>query len=269
MEFPPPQRLTLPDGRNISYAIFGDTTTTTTTTSSSSSLSKTIFYHHGFPSSRNEAFYLSSAASAHGIRLISIDRPGHGFSSAQPGRMILDSAADVEMLAAHLGIKSYAVLGVSGGAPYALACAWRNMSSSGSSNDGRDRVGSRCIGIATVSGLYPASLGLKGILPITRLAFFVAAYLSQGLVSRAMRWAVGSADFETSRKRFGNTIKSSRPREDWDAWMKYPDFQSALAAGVVGAFEGEGLGGGVSSLFLSFPFLFSLPLPLPLSLPLS
>ena len=59
------------------------------------------------------------------MRIIAIDRPGYGGSSLRKSRKILDWPAAVEQLAKHLQLSEYRVLGASGGAPYALACALR------------------------------------------------------------------------------------------------------------------------------------------------
>ena len=58
-----------------------------------------------------------------GIRLISYDRPGYGRSDQHRGRSVADAAADVRTIADHLGIDAFSVVGRSGGAPHALACA--------------------------------------------------------------------------------------------------------------------------------------------------
>lgn len=57
--------------------------------------------------------------------MIGVDRPGYGLSGAQPGRRLLDWPADVVRLADFLDIETFRVLGVSGGGPFAAACAWR------------------------------------------------------------------------------------------------------------------------------------------------
>jgi pimeloyl-ACP methyl ester carboxylesterase len=57
------------------------------------------------------------------IRLLSYDRPGYGGSTPQPDRTIANGAADVAAIADELGIGRFAVWGVSGGGPHALACA--------------------------------------------------------------------------------------------------------------------------------------------------
>lgn len=59
----------------------------------------------------------------YGLRLIAPDRPGIGRSSFQPGRTFLDWPGDVLALADALGLGRFGILGVSGGGPFALACA--------------------------------------------------------------------------------------------------------------------------------------------------
>jgi pimeloyl-ACP methyl ester carboxylesterase len=56
------------------------------------------------------------------VRVVCPDRPGVGRSDPHPERTIPDYADDVSALADALGFERFAVLGYSGGAPYALAC---------------------------------------------------------------------------------------------------------------------------------------------------
>ena len=106
-------RLTLPDGRALSYAEFGAPD------------GAAVLYCHGFPGSRLEAAFAHGIAASLGARLIAADRPGMGGSDASPGRSVLDWPDDVHVLFEHLGLETFSVLGVSGGTPYALACAYR------------------------------------------------------------------------------------------------------------------------------------------------
>ena len=101
------QTLTLPDSRKLGFAEYGSGTP--------------LLYFHGHPCSRLEARYL---AGREGIRVIGIDRPGMGLSSYQPKRTLISWADDVVSLADSLGLEKFAVVGLSGGAPYALACAY-------------------------------------------------------------------------------------------------------------------------------------------------
>jgi pimeloyl-ACP methyl ester carboxylesterase len=73
--------------------------------------------------------------------LIAVDRPGMGLSDFQPHRTIVDWPADVVQVAAALGLDRFAVLGISGGGPYAAACAWK--------------LPDRLTGAGIVSGLAP------------------------------------------------------------------------------------------------------------------
>lgn len=58
-----------------------------------------------------------------GIRLIAYDRPGYGGSTPLPERAVADCAEDVRAIVDALGIDRFAVWGISGGGPHALACA--------------------------------------------------------------------------------------------------------------------------------------------------
>ncbi len=100
-----------------------------------------VFYLHGFPGSGVEAALGAEAAAAANVRLIGIDRPGFGLSDPHQGRTIDSLADDVVALADSLGFDRFGVLGMSGGGPYALACA--------------ARVPERIIATILVSGMGP------------------------------------------------------------------------------------------------------------------
>ena len=81
-----------------------------------------VLFFHGCPDSRRAAFGGENAARRAGVRLIAFNRPGYGDSdpAASDHRSVAD---DVVALADLLGIDRFAVLGMSVGGPYALACA--------------------------------------------------------------------------------------------------------------------------------------------------
>ena len=82
-----------------------------------------VVVEHGSPGSRHLSPGLVRMASQNGLRMIGYDRPGYGGSTAQPGRVVADCAADVAAIAGTLGVVRLAAWGVSGGGPCALASA--------------------------------------------------------------------------------------------------------------------------------------------------
>ncbi len=84
-----------------------------------------IFHFHGNGSSRLELLTVQAAAATFEVRLICLDRPGIGGSDQRPGYRLLDWPDDVVEVADQLGIDRFAVEGFSGGAPFALACAYK------------------------------------------------------------------------------------------------------------------------------------------------
>lgn len=78
---------------------------------------------HGTPGSRFK--FRVAAAHAHrlGLRVISLDRWGYGGTDRHPAPSLPAFAADIATFADALGIGRFAVIGVSGGGPYATAVA--------------------------------------------------------------------------------------------------------------------------------------------------
>ncbi|MBE1584372.1 alpha/beta fold hydrolase [Nonomuraea angiospora] len=107
------QSITLEDGRRMAYAVFGD------------SAGQPCLFVHGFSSSRWLAGWALSAKvlRRHSVRLVAVDRPGYGLSTANPAGGFTDWACDAAALAGHLGLGRLAVIGVSMGAGPALALA--------------------------------------------------------------------------------------------------------------------------------------------------
>jgi pimeloyl-ACP methyl ester carboxylesterase len=164
---PEPDTLRLPDGRRLGYAEYGDPR------------GRAVFYCHGFPGSRLEARLADDAAKRTGTRLIAFDRPGFGLSDFQPGRAITDWSADLSAAADVLGIGRFALLGVSGGAPYALA--------------GAARLRQRVISVAVVGALAPPDRAAFAAMPsIQRIGLGLARRLPFGarLFFGFMSWAI-------------------------------------------------------------------------------
>ena len=82
-----------------------------------------LFALHGTPGSRVAFWQDPTIYARHGLRRITLDRPGYGESTPLPGRTVADVVPDIIAIANGLGIGSFAVTGGSGGGPHALACA--------------------------------------------------------------------------------------------------------------------------------------------------
>lgn len=106
------QQITLKDNRNLGFAEFG------------TEEGHPVVYCHGSQSSRLEMHYDVSFATKNELRIITIDRPGHGLSDFNLTGSILGFANDVMQLMEHLGITKFSVVGMSAGSPFALALAY-------------------------------------------------------------------------------------------------------------------------------------------------
>ncbi len=127
------QTVTLRDGRKLGYALFGATK------------GLPVFYFHGWPGSRLEAGFFEVP----GAQMIGVDRPGYGLSDPHHNRKLADWPRDIEQLADHLKLDKFAVIGMSGGGPYAAACA--------------HFLHGRAVRVALIAGLGPPEApGMKG-----------------------------------------------------------------------------------------------------------
>jgi pimeloyl-ACP methyl ester carboxylesterase len=85
---------------------------------------RAVVWFHGTPGARRQVPEEARAiATAEGVRIIGIDRPGIGLSTQFLYDRIVDIVPDIEIVADRLGIDRFATVGLSGGGPYALAAA--------------------------------------------------------------------------------------------------------------------------------------------------
>ena len=117
----------LPDGRSIAVEEYGDPK------------GPVVLYFHGWPACRLEAGLIPDLP----VRMLAFDRPGYGRSTPQPGRRLLDWPTDVADVADRLGLERFHIVGLSGGGPYAAACAYA--------------LGDRVKGMALVSPVPPST----------------------------------------------------------------------------------------------------------------
>src|SRR5207244_11105793 len=83
-----------------------------------------VLWFHGSPGARRQIPVAGRIAADHlGLRLVCVERPGIGSSTDHAYHQVRDWAPDVAAVADHLGYDRFMVVGLSGGGPYALACA--------------------------------------------------------------------------------------------------------------------------------------------------
>ncbi len=119
----------LPDGRVLSYAVFGQEN------------GQPFFFFHGIPGSRLQRPPDLEIYKKLPVLFYAIDRPGYGDSTFYKNRKLLDWPADMAAFADGLGIEKFSVVGISGGGPYALACAYK--------------IPQRLLHVLVLSGLAP------------------------------------------------------------------------------------------------------------------
>ncbi len=103
--------LRLADGRRIGYAEFGDPH------------GAAVLAIHGTPGSRLMFALTDHGARVRKLRIIAPERPGYGLSDFRRRESLAQAAEDVTAVADALGLDRFALIGVSGGGPFAVAAA--------------------------------------------------------------------------------------------------------------------------------------------------
>lgn len=122
----------LEDDRHLGYAEYGPAG------------GRPMLWFHGTPGARRQiAPEAREAAHIRDVRLIAVERPGIGASTPHRYASLLEWAADIEWLCDALDIEHFAIAGLSGGGPYALACA--------------HEMSARVVSVAVLGGVAPSS----------------------------------------------------------------------------------------------------------------
>lgn len=219
---PAPLRIQLPDERKIAFRVYGDPE------------GVPVFYFHGWPGSSSEGSLYADAAQDAGVRVFAVDRPGIGGSDPQPERTLTDWAADMEALADILGLKRFGILGISGGGPYAAACA--------------HAMPDRITACGLVAALGPIESGTKGMPTANRVLYGVARrlpFLIRPLMKAAFGRLLAKPDeIEASLAK----MVSGFPEPD-GSLMQQPETLAWMANGFRESFQ-QGIDGPAQDLAL-------------------
>ena len=223
--------LRLEDGRLLGYAVYGDPE------------GQPVFYFHGFPGSRLEAQLADGVAARLGVRLIALDRPGFGLSDFKPRRTIFEWPGDVVKIADALRINRFATIGVSGGGPYAAACALR--------------IPQRLTAVAIVCGLGPLDTpgGTDRMIRNNHLVFFLGRRLPW--VARGFLWRIAYQVRRNPERMLGRMI-GALPDPDKTVLTR-PEVKTTMKDNVIEAFRSGSRGAACELLLYTRPwgFLFN------------
>lgn len=140
----------LSDGRILGFSRMGDPSAVP------------VLMFHGIPGSRLFTFPTNSPLDDGQLQVVLPERPGYGLSDVKPGRTILDWVDDITQLVDNLSLNEFHIIGISGGGPYALACA-RQLPK---------RILSVCL-VASVAPLYISELR-QGMGRSNKMAYYTA-----------------------------------------------------------------------------------------------
>ncbi len=162
-------RFHLTGRRRLGYAEYGDPS------------GPVVLWFHGTPGGRRQFPLLGRRAAENlGLRVVVMERPGSGLSDPHAYNAVADWAADMAEVADTLGAERLGIIGLSGGGPYALACA------------ATPAFAHRVAAVAVVGGVTP-SVGpdatATGPIDLARRAAPVLSFLRRplaGLVNGAL-----------------------------------------------------------------------------------
>jgi len=226
----PDNVLRLRDGRILGYALYGD------------AAGRPAFLFHGMPGSRLAAAWAHEVAADRGVRIICPDRPGYGLSEFKPKRAILDWPDDVAELADALGIEGFAVVGISGGGPYAAACALR--------------LPQRLTGVAIVSGVGPSEApgATEGMSRINRVLLTIPRRVPSA--ARLLLWLMAQRRRRSPRRFLDGMIR--RMPEPDRALLSHPKFREVFERDLGEAFRSGSRGAAWEALLYARPWGFRL-----------
>ena len=179
-----------------------------------------VFCFHGFPGCRLDYAGFAQAAARRGCFSFRPTGRASAFPRRSPAAPLLDAPKDVKALADALDLPRFALYGVSGGGPYALACAWA--------------LPERAVGAVVAGGLGPLEddRALDGMNLSNRALFSVAK-----VWPRAVRLSVGGTAWLMGKHpswylRAMNRVLPKRPRPAGQAGRRPREHTRAQSAQI-------------------------------------
>ena len=162
----PPGLFRLRDGRRLEVREYGDPS------------GHPAFFFHGLIGSHHQASLISEPAGRRGLRIIAPNRPGVGRSEFVARKTPLEAVDDVEDLARSLGLETFSLIGISGGAPYVLATL--------------RKLGRRVRTATILSGMGPIGLpgGLRGMRRSHRIGLEIGSRAPRLALRHFRDWSV-------------------------------------------------------------------------------
>lgn len=215
----------LKDGRVFGLATYGDPA------------GAPVLALHGAPASRLMYEVADDSARAAGLFLICPDRPGYGLSPLDEQPTLIKRVEQLEAIADHLGLERFAIVAVSGGAPYAVALA--------------SRLGKRVTAMALVSPMGPIAdmyraRGASGNrdLPRSQHWFFTRLPKSGKALSAAAM--IAARGFRFSPRLSVRAFSRLLPVADSEI-LRRPHVQASLIRMTEGGLK-QGVAGGLADL---------------------
>jgi pimeloyl-ACP methyl ester carboxylesterase len=163
------------------------------------------FFFHGLIGSHYQASYIADQARKQGLRIIAPNRPGVGKSEFTERKSPLEAVGDVEDVARDLRLDDFSVIGISGGAPYALATLYR--------------LGERVRTVTIICGMGPMRLpgALKGMDRARRMALEVGSRYPHLARQEARKWG---DRFRRAPNRFLDRLVATWPAPDQELFRR-------------------------------------------------
>lgn len=213
----------LAGGRSFGWAEFGDPD------------GDPVFWFPGTPGARQQLpADAVDQALTHRLRIIVVERPGTGDSTAHHYESIVDFVPDLEAIADHLEVDKFAAVGLSGGGPFTLACA--------------ARLGDRMTTGVVLGGIGPTR-GVDVIFSYTLALIPTAAML--GKIRGPLSHSIGSA--VRTLGPFGKPFIRAFFWLEWGdrrSMAKFPGHQQQMLADMVDAARRSGVGAAIDDLVL-------------------
>lgn len=157
--------VTLPDGRHLGFAEYGDPG------------GVPVMLFHGTYGCRTQRYPDDALTHACGVRLIVPERPGFGLSSEHEDRSFISWTQDVAYFADQLQLDRFAIIGHDAGGCYACACALE--------------IPDRLSNVVVVNSLAPfhSLAEYHGIMPNEKL-YYALAHYTPSLFARFVRFTL-------------------------------------------------------------------------------
>ncbi len=175
-----------------------------------------IIFLHGFPGSAKHGFIFHQWAEEFGVEIFSLDRPGYGLTLPTKEKGLKSWTSLFQHFLTSHKIEQFSVIGISGGAPYAVAIA--------------SAFPQKVKKLGIICGLAPWTFRSSAFSPIQNIALSLFRRVPESVMNPFLSWGFINEDYGQTLDKLASRLNSADQET-----LAMPEIRKIMIEGMIQA----------------------------------